>query len=150
MSGTSKVRKRHVAQIVLVPAAVTLPAGGTQQFAAWGVRNTGDSVAVAITYSATGGTITSAGLYTAGQTAGSYRVIARQTNGSLADTAAVYTTCSDCRISSADAEPFLASTLVSRNESCRAASVWTGTNRRKSGWRRSARSSRSTSFSRTV
>jgi acid phosphatase len=94
MSGTSQVRKRRVARIVLVPAAVTLPAGGTQQFAAWGVRNTGDSVAVAITYSATGGTITSAGLYTAGQTAGSYRVIARQTNGSLADTAAVTDTAS--------------------------------------------------------
>ena len=92
MSGTSQVRQRHVAQIVLVPAAVTLPAGGTQQFAAWGARNTGDSVAVAITYSATGGTITSAGLYTAGQTAGSYRVIARQTNGSLADTSAVTVT----------------------------------------------------------
>jgi acid phosphatase len=92
MSGTSKVRKRHVAQIVLVPAAVTLPAGGTQQFAAWGVRNTGDSVGVAITYSATGGTITSAGLYTAGQTAGTYRVIARQTNGPLADTSAVTVT----------------------------------------------------------
>ncbi len=94
MSSTSRVRKRHVAQIVLVPTAVTLPAAGTQQFAAWGVRNTGDSVAVAVTYSATGGIITSAGLYTAGQTAGNYRVIARQANGSLADTAAVTVTAS--------------------------------------------------------
>ncbi len=92
LSGTSRVRKRLIARIVLAPAAVTLPAAGTQQFAAWGVRNTGDSVAVAVTYSATGGSITSGGLYTAGPTAGSYRVIARQTNGSLADTSAVTVT----------------------------------------------------------
>src|SRR5260221_4593755 len=88
MSGTSQVHKRHVAQIVLVPAAVTLPAGGTQQFAAWGVRNTGDSVAVAVTDSATGGPITSAGLYTAGPNAGSFRGVARPAKGSLADTSA--------------------------------------------------------------
>ena len=92
LSGTSRVRKRLIARIVLAPAAVTLAAAGTQQFAAWGVRNTGDSVAVAVTYSATGGSITSGGLYTAGPTAGSYRVIARQTNGSLADTSAVTVT----------------------------------------------------------
>jgi acid phosphatase len=95
VSATSRVRKRRVAQIVLVPAVVTLPAGGTQQFAAWGVRNTGDSVAVAVTYSATGGSIASGGLYTAGQTAGNYRVIARQTNGVLADTAAVTITAAN-------------------------------------------------------
>ncbi len=92
LAGTSKVRKRRVVQVVLSPAAVTLGAGGTQQFAAWGMRNTGDSVGVAITWSATGGSVTGGGLYTAGQTAGSYRVIARQTNGALADTAAVTVT----------------------------------------------------------
>ncbi|PYO70756.1 MAG: hypothetical protein DMD64_16665, partial [Gemmatimonadetes bacterium] len=92
LSGTSRVRKRRVAQVILSPAAVALGPGGTQQFTAWGVRNTGDSVGVAVTYSATGGTITSGGLFTAGQTAGSFRVIARLTNGSLADTAAVTVT----------------------------------------------------------
>ena len=89
LSANSRVRKRRVVQIVVAPAAATVPAGGTQQFTAWAVRNTGDSVAAAVTYTATGGTITSGGLYTAGQTAGSYRVIARQTNGTLADTAAI-------------------------------------------------------------
>jgi len=92
LSGRSHVLKRRITELVLVPTAVTLAAGRTQQFVAWGVRNTGDSVAVAVTYSATGGTITSGGLYTAGQTAGSYRVIARQTNGALADTATVTVT----------------------------------------------------------
>ena len=92
LSGTSHVRKRRVVQLVLVPAAATLPVGGTQQFAVWGVRNTGDSVAAAVSYAATGGTITSGGLYSAGQTAGTYRVIATLNNGSLADTASVTVT----------------------------------------------------------
>ena len=105
LSGTSRVRKRLIAHIVLAPAAVTLPAGGTQQFAARGVRNTGDSVAVAVTYSATGGSITSGGLYTAGPTAGSYRVIARQANGSLADTAAVTITVTAIPVASVTVSP---------------------------------------------
>jgi hypothetical protein len=44
-------------------------------------------VAVQVTFSATGGTITSSGLYTAGVTSGSYRVIASASG--LADTAAL-------------------------------------------------------------
>jgi len=81
-----------VVQVRVVPESVTLDPNQTQVFVAWGVRNTGDSVGVAVTYSATGGTITSGGLFTAGQTAGSFRVIALLTNGSLADTAAVTVT----------------------------------------------------------
>ncbi len=42
-----------------------------------------------VTYSATGGTITTGGLYTAGSTAGTFRVIAVQQGGTLADTSAV-------------------------------------------------------------
>src|SRR5213592_4830115 len=40
VSGVAHVRKRRVAQVILSPAAVSLRTGGTQQFAAWGVRNT--------------------------------------------------------------------------------------------------------------
>src|SRR4051794_23662892 len=47
----------------------------------------GDSAAVAVAFSATGGSITSAGLYTAGVAPGAYRVIA--TARGLADTAVV-------------------------------------------------------------
>ncbi|HEV8399069.1 MAG TPA: alkaline phosphatase family protein [Gemmatimonadales bacterium] len=112
MSGTSHVRKRRVTQLVLVPAVVALAAGGTQQFATWGVRNTGDSVAVAVTYTATGGSITSGGLYTAGQAAGSYLVIARQTNGSLADTAAVTITVTTVPVASVTVSPTTASIHV--------------------------------------
>src|SRR5206468_9364762 len=45
--------------------------------------------APAVTYSVTGGTITSGGLYTAGSTAGTFRVIAAQTGATLADTSVV-------------------------------------------------------------
>ncbi len=105
LSGSSHVRKRRITELVLVPAAITLAAGRTQQFVAWGVRNTGDSVALAVTYSATGGTITSGGLYTAGQTAGSYRVIARQMNGTLADTAPVTVTVTTIPVASVTVSP---------------------------------------------
>jgi hypothetical protein len=55
--------------------------------AADGGRSVGDSVAVPVAFSATGGSITSAGLYTAGTIAGTYRVVA--SSSGLADTAVV-------------------------------------------------------------
>jgi len=76
-----------VTQLIVVPASATLPIGGTKHLKAYGRTGTGDSVAVAVSFRATGGTITTGGLYTAGQAAGSFRVVA--TSGTLADTAAV-------------------------------------------------------------
>lgn len=78
-----------LAQVVISPSTAVLTVGGTQQFAAFGRMSTGDSVTVAVTYTATGGTITAAGLYTAGQTAGAFSVIAVDSSGRYADTAAV-------------------------------------------------------------
>lgn len=75
--------------IELTPSTVTLQAGATQQFTVTGRRSDGSTAPVTVTYAATGGTITTAGLYTAGSTAGSFRVIATQSGGSLADTSAV-------------------------------------------------------------
>jgi hypothetical protein len=46
-----------------------------------------DSVEVSVVFTATGGTVTSSGLYTAGTTAGTYRIIAA--SGGLADTATI-------------------------------------------------------------
>ena len=57
------------------------------QFAAFGRTDSGDSVPVAVTFKASGGTITETGLYTAGQTPGQFRVIA--TAERMADTSAV-------------------------------------------------------------
>jgi len=81
-----------VVQIRVVPERVTLDPNQTQPFVASGRTAAGDSVAVQVAWSATGGTITGSGLYTAGQTAGSYRVIATLPNDSLADTASVTVT----------------------------------------------------------
>ena len=89
VSGTSKVRKRRLIQIVIDPKNTTVPAGSLRQFTAYGRRNTGDSVSVSVSYAATGGAISGSGAYTAGQTSGNYRVIAQQNGGSLADTAVV-------------------------------------------------------------
>jgi len=76
-------------RVVLEPPEVALAIGGTQQFAAYARLSSGDSVAVGVTYSATGGTVTSSGLYAAGQATGTYRVIATQVGGTLADTSTV-------------------------------------------------------------
>jgi hypothetical protein len=80
-----------LSSVVLTPASYSLLAGTTKQLAAYGRMSNGDSVAVAVTYSATGGTIASNGLYTAGSSAGTYRVIAAAAGGP-ADTAAVTVT----------------------------------------------------------
>jgi hypothetical protein len=79
----------NLAQVILNPGAAVLALGGTQQFAAYGKTGAGDSIAVSVNYSATGGSIAAGGLYTAGQTAGSFQVVAVDTSGKYADTAAV-------------------------------------------------------------
>ena len=75
--------------VVLTPTTISLTAGATQQFTASGKMSDGSTSAVTVAWAAGGGTISSTGLYTAGQTAGTFRVIAAQSGGSLADTAAV-------------------------------------------------------------
>jgi len=75
--------------LALTPATVTLQAGASQQFAVSGVWNNGATTTPAVTYSATGGTITTGGLYTAGGSAGTFRVIATQQGGTVSDTSAI-------------------------------------------------------------
>lgn len=77
--------------LVLIPETATVEAGESQQFSAYGRTSAGDSVPVSSTFEATGGTISTAGDYAAGRTAGTYRVVAR-TSAGLADTAAVTVT----------------------------------------------------------
>jgi hypothetical protein len=76
-----------LASVIVSPASVSLTPGSSKQFKPYGLNSVGDSVAVTASFTATGGSVTSAGLFTAGQTTGSYRVIA--TSNGLADTAAV-------------------------------------------------------------
>ena len=71
-----------LAQVIVVPDSVALDPGGTQAYTAYGKRSNGDSVAVSVAWSATGGTICCSGtVYTAGQTPGNYSVIATDTSG---------------------------------------------------------------------
>src|SRR2546426_937989 len=78
-----------VVQVVTTPDTAILDPYQTRAFVAYGRTQAGDSVALSVAWSATGGTISSAGLYTGGSTAGAYRVIATQSGGTLADTAPV-------------------------------------------------------------
>lgn len=77
LSATATVRVTALAGLTLNPSSASLPTGGTQQFSVTGVMSDSSTVPVAnATFSATGGTITSTGLYTAPATAGSYTVTA--------------------------------------------------------------------------
>src|ERR1044072_6501629 len=71
---------RPVVRIVYHPDSVTLNPSVTRQFVAYGRTEAGDSVAVAVGWSASGGTITGGGLYTADTIAGSYTVTATATS----------------------------------------------------------------------
>ena len=79
-----------VEKVTLVPASATLAPGATRQFTAYGLTTSGDSVAVSVVFAATGGSVTAGGLYTAGSTPGTYRIIA--TSGTLADTSSLTVT----------------------------------------------------------
>ena len=75
-----------VTGFALQPAAtVSLLPGGTQQFGVSATWSDGGQYPLTVTYSATGGTISGGGLYTAGSTAGRFAVIAACLCG-LADT----------------------------------------------------------------
>jgi hypothetical protein len=74
-------------QVAVTPESTTVETGKTVQFAATGTWSNDSTAPIAVTWTATGGTITSGGLYTAGQTAGTYRAIGSA--GGRADTARV-------------------------------------------------------------
>lgn len=86
---TSTVDVAQLTTLRISPKTVSLAAGATQQFATTALWSTGATTLPPISYSATGGTVTSAGVYTAPSTAGTYRVIVAHTNGSARDTAVV-------------------------------------------------------------
>ncbi len=78
-----------VTALVVTPASANLQGSQVQQFTAVATLSNGGTQAnPSVTWSATGGTITTAGVYTAGGTAGSFRVIGTSTGGP-ADTSAV-------------------------------------------------------------
>jgi hypothetical protein len=71
------------------PVAVTVAAGDSALFQATGRMSDGSTSSVSVNWAATGGTITAAGRYHAGPTAGGYRAIATTGDGKYGDTASV-------------------------------------------------------------
>ncbi|MBL0937527.1 MAG: Ig-like domain-containing protein [Gemmatimonadaceae bacterium] len=82
----------QLTRVTVSPKTVSLTAGATQQFAASALWSTGATTLPPVTWSATAGSVTSAGLYTAPATAGTYRVILAHTGGTARDTAVVTVT----------------------------------------------------------
>ena len=78
-----------VARVELTPATVVVPPGGSERFTAVGRTSDGTTVAVTPVYVATGGTVSSNGTYSAGQTPGTHRVVATDTVSGKADTSVV-------------------------------------------------------------
>jgi hypothetical protein len=99
LSGSRNNRGEQLRSIVLTPAQNTLATGATLQYQVYGRTKGGDSVTVAVAFSTTGGTITSNGLFTAGSKAGTFKVIARDSVSSLADTAQLTVTAPPGNIS---------------------------------------------------
>ncbi|MGH7559690.1 MAG: hypothetical protein ACRENB_01590, partial [Gemmatimonadales bacterium] len=81
-----------LSSLSLTPASVILAPGAGQQFAVSGSWSDGGSSVPSVTYSATGGAVTSAGYYTAGGSAGTFRVIATHAPSGKADTSFVTVT----------------------------------------------------------
>jgi hypothetical protein len=74
-------------RVLLTPDTAIVTAGETRQFSASGQLSDSATAAIAVTFTATGGTITPDGLYTAGDTPGTFAVVA--TADALADTSTV-------------------------------------------------------------
>ncbi|MEP6475029.1 MAG: hypothetical protein ABJC74_14990, partial [Gemmatimonadota bacterium] len=69
--------------IKITPTGGSLVAGTTRQFAAAGLMTDGSTIVPDVTWTATGGTVSSSGLFTAGAIAGPFTVTATQLGGSI-------------------------------------------------------------------
>ena len=76
-------------RLAISPKVDSLATGQTAQFTVLGTYSDSTTGVPSVTYVATGGAITTGGLYTAGSTRGRFSVIAKQPAGTLADTAVV-------------------------------------------------------------
>ena len=88
-SVTISVPPPRVTSIALTPASVIVNQSATKQFAIAGTWSDRSTTTPPVTYAATGGTITSGGVFTAGTSAGTFRVIATDRGGAVADTSTV-------------------------------------------------------------
>ncbi len=80
---------RTLAAVIVTPSSASLAVGETQQFSVTGLMSDGTYASVTVHWTATSGTVSAIGLYTAGTTTGTFRVIAVQQGGTLEDTSTV-------------------------------------------------------------
>src|SRR5438132_6589252 len=81
---TSPSSQARVTQIITSPSTATVEAKEPKQFLAFGRTEAGDSVAVTVTWSATGGQVSATGVYAADTIPGDYQVTATSGSGSTA------------------------------------------------------------------
>ncbi len=86
---TSKGRDRKLVEVRIAPDTAVVAPGNSTAFAASGVYSDGRSKLIMVSWTVTGGTIDSAGLFTADSTEGVYQVIGTEHATGLADTATV-------------------------------------------------------------
>jgi hypothetical protein len=93
-TATVTVTPGPLASITVTPNPQTLPVGGTQTYTANGKDANGNAVAITPVWSiaAGGGTITSAGVFTAGNTPGTFTNTVTATSGGISGTATVTVT----------------------------------------------------------
>ncbi len=123
VAATSDGAHADTAQVTIMPPVVltgvdvapgldTLAPGATRSYSVSGHYSDGGTGAVSVTWSATGGSITSAGVYTAGGTQGTYRVIAQASGAALADTATVVIRTPTATLTSVVVAPALDTLIV--------------------------------------
>ncbi len=83
-----------LAQVYVVPNAVSLNPGQTQAFTASGLMSDGSTTSITVNWSATGGAINGSGLYTAESAPGTYQVTATEPVTGTSGTASVTITSS--------------------------------------------------------
>ena len=82
-------KKPTLVAVELSPDSATVAVGAQLQFSVLGRRSDGSTLSVSGAYGATGGVISTGGLYTAGPTAGDFRVWFQHATATLADTSRV-------------------------------------------------------------
>ena len=76
-------------QVVVSPSSVTVNSGQTRQFSAAGLLSDGSTQTISVSWSSTGGSVTGAGLYTAGGSSGAYQVTASHAASGLSGSASI-------------------------------------------------------------
>lgn len=114
--GLGPAEPSPVAQLIVTPASATLEAGAALTFEVGAVHEDGTNSVPAVTWAATGGSITAAGLYTSGNAPGTYSVTASLVSGSLSRSAAVSVVAATSPIVSINVSPSTASLFTGESQ----------------------------------